>query len=304
MLVEQKDILKNPNSIIRESITNTYNELFFLFLSRDSAIETLRNGLLTMYRENPSKYNLFVAVMLSNLYMMLHFSFDHNTLDEDERNCYDALVLSEIGIKDIIYYIEVGQGSAIFEAMIEKTLKFDSLTTLGKITIVQNSKPIALELISINPMHIFDVVQYGGNTDVDTYLAYYNEHISDIAFSPRQFVEEIANHMRHLYTFDKKNYMDNLIKMSIISYKWSKYILEHDSKKDEELANYVNMFEHYSTLKDFVDETFSNFDFLFTIVGDYCYYETGEYELFEGTFEKEEVDNYNQDKLPKIFQKK
>lgn len=110
--------------------------------------------------------------------------------------------------------------------------------------------------------------------------------------------------MRHLYSFNKENYMDNLRQMAEGFYKWIKIQIDMDDCDNKELENYTKLLED-KNLDELCELSITDKMFLFHIIDFYCEYRISDGIVVRGIYIlKDSLDDYMKDKIPESIRNK
>lgn len=285
----------NINDGIRKDIRKMYEELQ---LYRNTAVmDTFKDRLLKMYKLDKKSYFLYIQVMLADAYKMLLHLFSQNTLSEEKLLVLNTLRYMDINVETILNYINAD--TVVFEEMISSSVAFDELNLLGRKTVVQNSREYDGEINAISSYHGLDILRYGKETTTNEFIQYYNEMLNLIVTEPSILIESIVSHMKHLYVFNRENYVENVKDMCKVFYKWRKFNqCIGENEESEEISLYLHLLE-VENIDHIGQEFLCNGKFGFQVTNDFCCYTScGGQRIKNKYFTEEEVDGFIEDKIP------
>lgn len=291
------DTILNINDVVRREIRNVYERAILLSDNPNSVIEEFKLMLLEMHEEDVNSYNLYVQVMIADLYKMLIHAMQQNTITETQLMSYSILNNFDLNAETMVSYIDTTAG--IFEEMIESSVAFENLNLLGRKTVVQNSREYDSKIFSVSPLYALDVYNYGEKTTVNEFLDYYVKTLDLIITEPDMLVSNILSHMKHLYLFNQENYLENVREMGKVFYKWRKFVTDRDfNNMDYKIPNYLEKFEE-NNIKDLGDMLLYDNDFFIQLIDDFCYFGTiNQIKVRDQYFTEAMVDKFIGNKLP------
>lgn len=294
------DKIINLNSVIRQNL----DDLFFQYkiaYNDEVAKEMIRSWIIDLYDYNYQIYYLYIQVLLSDAYKMYIYKLNNNILTDSEKAFLDIFDFYDMDFSQIINYIE--NSEILFNQMLECSMDFNSLSLLGKKTVVQHSRNYEGEINKIIPLYRLDVLEYGV-TNTNDLLNYYEDSLNNIVIDPYQLTENISFHMKHLYLYDKEQYLSVLQGICEVFYKWGKYNLIyhiHELSDADKVKEYLNIIENKS-LEEIGEIVLRNQVFLLRIIDDFCYYEN--LKKYDEENEESKVNNMVKDYLPSSLKQK
>jgi len=294
------------NDNIRVEFSQFCNEAFAIGMDRKSIMDLFRIIFIQKYYMEPSNFKSFVQVITMDTYMMLLLDMKQNSLGIDDWRLY-MYISSFISEPAKLYeeiFNDIDQNTGFFQMMLDYSIYFEKLGILGKKTVVQSSRDCEEQITKLCPVYQLDVINYGLATTVEDFINYYNEAIESFVLPPDMIVKDIEYHMRHLYSFNRENYIDNLKQMAEGFYKWIKIQIDMNDFVDENLKNYIELLEN-KTLEEICELSITNKNFLFHIIDFYCEYMiSDEIVVRETHISRESLDEYMKDKIPVSLQNK
>lgn len=294
------------NDNIRSEMRRFSDEAFSIGIDRQGVMELFRVTFIDKYYRDFYSFKSFVQVMVADTYMMLLQDIKQNCLDSDDLFIY--LLISNLMdnpsnfYEEIFKYIE--NKSAFFEVMVDYTICFEKLSILGKKNIVQSSRIREERITKLCPIYQIDVMNYGLATTVEDFIHYYNDTTENVVLTPDVIVKDIEYHMRHLYSFNRENYIDNLNQMAEGFYKWIKIQVDMNDYVDENLMNYIELLQN-KTNEEICELSITDKKFLFHVIDCYCEYMVSDEIIVRGTYiSKESLDEYMEDKIPISIRRK
>lgn len=240
-----------------------------------------------------------------NVYEILDF---FNNLTEGYQQLIIELALTDL--YKLSYYID-GKPSKLCEYSIQEVIEKCTIDTGLIIDLMLSvklfnemdyvSKTLLMEVIeqnghdrnvfSISKLHLLDKITYVIIDDIENYKQYYKEYLDinkDKSNKISIITEYISYRVLNLKYEDPNKYKKYIIEFIKVFYKWKKFIKHHEG---EYLLNksdiiYLDIIDSKSLLEIF-EYIENNFDFLFTIIGEYLHYKTQKIEIKE-----EIVDEY------------
>lgn len=238
-------------------------------------------------------------------YSIIDFFYN---LKEEEQEILMRLALCDLYKLD--YYID-GTVSGLFDLPINQLINKCitdvglALELLGASKVFNDmdyvSKTLLLETMQDNDQdrniypiykfHVLDKFTYAIIDDIEDYKEYYKEYLevnNDKIDRITSITKYICYRIIDLKQEDEIKYKKYILEFIRVYYKWKNFIKDHDG---EYLLNnqdfiYLNIINK-ETLDEIFVEIEDDFDFLFTVVGEYLYYKTQKIEVKE-----EFVDEY------------
>ena len=293
----------NINDGVRKDIRKMYEEMSIYSKSNNEVIDAFQNKLLKMHELDKKSYFLYTQVMLADTYKMLLQLSTQNTLSEEKLLVLNTLRCMDITVETILNYYITAE-TAVFEEMIDSSVAFDKLNLLGRKTVVQNSRGYDKEISIISPYHALDILRYGQKTTTNEFIQYYNETLDLIVTESDILIENIISHMKHLYIFNRDNYIENVRDMCRVFYKWRKFNqCIGENEESEEISLYLHLLE-VENIDHISQEFLFNGKFGFQVANDFCYYTSyGGQRIKNKYFSEEEVDGFIKDKIPASLKK-
>lgn len=291
------DKILNLNNIIRRNIREVYEKQMLYVKDSTEVIEMFRNLFLDMYENDRLAYEIYMQVMLADTYKMLLQAFRQNTLSMEQLISFNIVNILIGTSQDVIPYIETG--AAFFEEVVESSIAFDGLNLLGRKTVVQNSREYDKEIGYRSPLHTLDVLQYGKETTTDEFLEYYVHSLELVVTDPDVLVENIVDHMNHLYIFNPENYLENIKEMCRIFYKCQKFhAIMGEVALDSPTHQYLEYLETHA-IEEIEQKFLRDKDFSVKVVDDFCYFKAIDGEkICNRYYTIDEIDDAMSDSLP------
>ncbi len=259
----------------RENFLNKKNVIeIVMFL--DSLDDKDRDFILRFMISDYYKLNIYNSIYNNTEY----FSFDeliNNFLDNAE-------MLKEL-IINTKYYSSLD--------FISKSIIIEEIEKYGKKEFIE----------SISTTYKIEQSVYKFNYDIESFKEYYIDYLNknEKELKKRSIASIfITQKILELRDIDKNKYINYMIKMLTVYYKWKLFIRDHDGKKllfSTDLE-YIENIKNKSIDEIFIDLN-SNYDFLHTIVGEYLHYTTENMRIDEVI-----VDKYLKSNSSEAFQKK
>ena len=293
----KNDIILNINDVVRREIRKIYEKEILRKDNSFLVMEDFKTLFLRMYEEDRKSYNLYIQIMMADMYKMLVNELKQNTINESQLMSYSILNNFDLNPDNILSYINTSAG--IFEEMIESSIAFENLNLLGRKTVVQNSRDYDVQITKISPLYVLDVLNYGEKTTTNELLQYYVKTLDLIITEPDLLVSNILSHMKHLYTFNQDNYLENVREMCKVFYKWRKFVLSRIEKDlDSTIIRYLKMIEE-KNISDLGNTLIFDNDFLFQIIDDFCYFSSiSQIKVENEYFTEDMVDKFIDNKFP------
>ena len=241
------------------------------------------------------------------------------SLDEKSRNFILKFMISDyykINIYNNIYnnktYIDINEmlDNILFDAEILRDViisskNYSSLDFISKSIIIEEIEASGKKefIENISPTYKIEQFIYKFDYNIESFKEYYIDYLNNNKNeAERRNVASnfITQKILELRDIDKNKYINYMIEMLTVYYKWKLFIKDHDGI--ELLFN--NDLEYIENIKNkSIDEIFidlnSNYDFLHTIVGEYLHYTTENTKIDECI-----VDKYLKGSSSESFQKK
>lgn len=260
---------------------NNYNDLLRKQISYYLSKKEDNNGNIMDYffSLNDENQELIMRLALADLYKLNYYM--DGTVSDLFKIPTNELV--DKCIVDVGLAIDVLEALKIFNEMdyVSKTLLLEVMEEHDQDRIIS----------SIYKFHMLDKFTYVIVDTLENYKEYYKEYLEINKDKQNRIVtitEYISYRLISLKFEDENKYKKYILELIKVYYKWKNFIKNHDgqyllNKNDFIYLDIVN--------SKSIDEIFTyiedNFDFLFTIVGDYLHYNTQKLEIKE-----EIVDEY------------
>lgn len=274
-------MINNYNDLLRKQIS--------YYLSKKD--DNNDNIIDYFYSLNEENQELITRLALSDLYKLNYYM--DGTVSDLFKIPINQLV--DKCIVDVGLVVDLLESSKLFNDMdyVSKTLLLEVMEEHDQDRIIS----------SIYKFHTLDKLTYVIVDNLENYKEYYKEYLEVNKDKPNRIttiVEYISYRLINLKFEDENKYKKNILEFIKAYYKWKNFIKNHDgqyliNKCDLTYIDIINCKP--------IDEIFTyiedDFDFLYTIVGDYLHYKTQNIEIKE-----EIVDEYfNSSSSEKLKQK-
>lgn len=261
-------MVANYNDLLRKQIS----------YSIDRNEDADENIISYFYSLNDEEQEFLLRLALADLYKINYYT------DGEVSNLFKVPInqLIDKCITDVVLAIDLLGASKAFNDMdyVSKTLLLE--------TMEDNDQD--RNISSIYKYHTLDKLTYRIIDDIENYKEYYKEYLEvnkDVPNRVTTITKYISYRMTDLKEENETKYKTYILEFLKVYYKWKNFIKNHkgkylinkndliyldiiDSKPIEEIFTYIE----------------DNFDFLFTIVGEYLHYKTQKIEIKEEIIDK------------------
>jgi len=268
-LIQGGSMVVNYNDLLRKQISYCF----------DKQEETDENIIDYFYSLDETEQEIRMRLALADLYKLNYY------MDGTVSNLFKIPIkqLIDKAIVDVVFAIDILKASKVFNDLdyVSKTLLLDVIEEHDQ------DKNIS----SIFKLHIVDKFTYRIVDDIEKYKEYYKEYLDINRDKPNKIstiTEYLCYRMINLKYDNETKYKKYILEFIKVYYKWKKFIKNHEGKYllNKNDIIYIDMIEHNS-IEEILEYMEDDFDFLFTIVGEYLYYKTQKIEIKE-----EIVDEY------------
>jgi hypothetical protein len=261
-------MVANYNDLLRKQISECFNNN-----------EDTDSILGFFYNLNNDEQQIIIRLALSDIYKLSYY------IDGKPSELFKYPIQDVIDkcITDVGLVIDLMLSSKLFNDMdyVSKTLLLE--------TMEENDQD--KNIISIYKLHILDKFTYIIVDDIENYKKYYKEYLDVNKDKPNKIstiTEYISYRILNLKYEDTTKYKKYILEFIKVFYKWKNFIQNHEGKYllNKSDIIYLDIINSKSLLEIF-EYIENDFDFLFTIVGDYLHYKTQKIEIKE-----EIVDEY------------
>ncbi len=256
------------------------------FVNKKSVIE------IVMFLDslNDKDRDFILRFMISDYYKL---NIYNNIYNNTEYFSFDELIDSFLDNAEILKEIIISTKYYSSLDFISKSIIIEEIEKYGKNEFIE----------SISTTYKIEQSVYKFNYDIESFKEYYIDYLNknEKELEKRSTASTfITQKILELKNIDKNKYINYMLEMLAVYYKWKLFIKDHDGTK----LLFSNDLKYIEDIKNkSIDEIFidlnSNYDFLHTIVGEYLHYATQNTKLDEVI-----VDKYLKCNSSESFQKK